>query len=88
MPTPLIEVTSPTAGAFDFGAVLKMQAMDKANAQKTRQQPKDPLLKKEEEGSSSDSNNGETRKDDITTVDIENNEDEQTSVPLMKDSCV
>lgn len=64
-----------------------MQAVDKANAQKNRQ-VKDPLLKKEEEGSSSDTNNGETRKDDITTVDIENNEDEQTNVPLMKDSYV
>lgn len=64
-----------------------MQAVDKANAQKNRQ-VKDPLLKKEEEGSSSDTNNGETRKDDITTVDIENSEDEQTNVPLMKDSYV
>lgn len=88
LPTPLAEANGPTAGAFDFGAVLRMQAMEKANAMKNERQSKDPLLRKEEGGSSSDTNEGETRKVNRITVDIESNKEEQTSMPLMMDSSV
>ena len=41
----MTEAGGPTASAFDFGAVLRMHSMDKANAQNGRQ-AKYPLLYK------------------------------------------
>lgn len=81
----------PTTSAFDFGAVLRMHSMDKANAQRDGRQAKYPLLTGEQgdQGSlSSDTTGGESRNINRVNVDIESNKKEETSVPLMMDSNV
>lgn len=92
VPTPLIEVTGPTPGGFDFGAVLRMQAMEKANSLRSERHANDPLLNKEHDSSSTDTNNGGTGAVDRIAVDLESNKEEQAtseaSVPLMMDSIV
>lgn len=90
VPAQVTEAGGPTTSAFDFGAVLRMHSMDKANAQNGRQ-AKYPLLTKEQgdQGSlSSDTTGGESRNIYKVNVDIESNKKEETSVPLMMDSNV
>lgn len=90
VPTPLVEVTGAEGNAFDFGAVLRMQAMERANSQKREPHAKDPLLQTEQGSqSSSVSNNGETTTvGGRFTVEIESSGKEQTSTPLIADSGV
>lgn len=80
---PLAQPSAPAA-AFDFGAVLRMQAEERAHAHGRDHHVRDPLLKAEQGDSSSDSaNNVEPRKVNRITVDIES-----TDQPLIHDSSV
>ena len=86
VPTPPTQPNAPVAAspaAFDFGAVLRMQAEERAHAQGRDRQARDPLLKKEQGDSSSDTNSGEPKKVNRITVDIES-----TDQPLIHDSSV
>ena len=69
-----------------------MQAIERANSQRSERHANDPLLNKEHDSSSTDTNNGETRNVGRIAVDIESNKEEQAaseaSVPLMMDSTV
>ena len=70
-----------------------MQAIERANSQRSERQAKNPLLNKEHDSSSSDTTNGDTRKVDRITVDIESKKEEhaaasEASVPLMVDTTV
>ncbi|KAL9984506.1 hypothetical protein ACROYT_G006807 [Oculina patagonica] len=79
---PLAEPSAPAA-AFDFGAVLRMQAEERAHVQGRDRHVRDPLLKKEQGDSSPDINNVEPKKVNRITVDIES-----TDQPLIHDSSV
>lgn len=87
VPTPPAQPSAP-ASSFDFGAVLRMQAEERARTQGRDRLAKDPLLKKEQGDSSSDTTNDvEPRRVNRITVDIENRDD-QTVQPLIQDSSV
>lgn len=87
VPTPPAQPSAP-ASSFDFGAVLRMQAEERARTQGRDRLAKDPLLKKEQGDSSSDTTNEvEPRRVNRITVDIENRDD-QTVQPLIQDSSV
>lgn len=86
VPTPISQASgSPIA--FDFGAVLKMQAADKANAKGRDRQARDPLIDKEQGDSSSDSNNENVKLKRLNTikVDVQNIDDQKSDKPLIQE---
>ena len=90
VPTPATQ-TSGSPTAFDFGAVLKMQAADKANAKRKESQAEDTLINKEQRNSSSDTDNDsnvQPKKVNTITVDIESRDEQQSDRPLIQDSNV
>lgn len=92
VPTPLVEVTGATAGTFDFGAVLRMQAIERSNSQSKERHGKDPLLQAEQDSQSSSvsANNGgdTTVENGRVAVEIESDRGGQISTPPIVDSCV
>ena len=81
--TPLTQQASAPPAAFDFGAVLRMQAVERAQAQRKDPHVTDALLKKEQGDSSSDTNSVELKRINKITVAIES-----TDQPLIQDSSV
>lgn len=86
VPTPISQ-GSGSPIAFDFGAVLKMQAADKANAKTRDSQVRDSLIDKEQGDSSSDSNNEnvELKKLNTITVDVQSTDDKKSDKPLLQE---
>ena len=87
VPTPLTQVGAQ--GAFDFGAVLRTQAMDKERAQSDQQRAKRPLIKRDGSDSSSESAK-EVKKTNTITVNLQTDERqvEREDEPLSLQSSV